>query len=1232
MITELGTSNNNNNENNITNTNNGTIMNTSNNGGRDLSSTSSGRTATKAFAPEHVFMTDSGQAEVYESVAQDLVYGILNGYNAAIIAYGQTGSGKTHTMLGEPTSTSQAGVIPRAIADIFQRIEELRQEYSTNNAVFNAEVKASYIEIYQEQPFDLLAYSNTDEGTTSTNANTLKRRPNNNDEPKSKLLRIREGNDTDGFFLEDLCKVTLNSPAHAMDVLAAGFSARRTSSTAMNARSSRSHAVLSLSVEIKITTKDENNIEKNTVRTGLLDIVDLAGSERQRDTGAEGSTIKEAGKINNSLGCLAEVIKTCVDNQMAKHSRMVKPIPWRNSRLTMLLKRSLSGNSRTAMIFTISPALEYWGESLNTLMFADRARRLKTEPSTNERTVLMGGTQVQVTQMAKEIATLRAALVKASSQNGGDNTYGIGTNFNGSFDFSSFGTWNGITENDVSRRMDFTTTENNSTTNGIDTTTNGIPTSTTITTNNKLSHDTLSPIILKRIDEINDLSRLLLTINQRGAVVMDALNALPSSDSTISTTPDIERLSARMKSPSITNGAASVAQQLAAALVATQTTKDTQILESNASSISAVLNNLTQLTNTSSVYGNAVSPLQNNTGTSTMVTANNNDSAVKRLRTSRSSDVSDSIGTAFDENTNDYRPLPYRPDEHIPDGMSASTDMVSGNDSPCTQDDDQLDNDGLIPQPPMVTSSTMENSTTTTTSNTRGNTGGGIDELHSMLMRIQALERILGESARKDALLAEVKEGMLNLIYRQNKVKSSIVEFGNTLQYLNGPTASSTTTNTNGAIHVLQNIQTLLRNLYNERHNFLGKIHDLNNHIQEQSIQIQNLQANMLLLSHNTVHSCSTETAIIPGMITIPVDGTTATEDNTGINNESMENNYEVPTQEINLGTENNDTNTATTTAAVSIHHRAVPLVLPRQNRLVFATHNISHITNNTNNHTGMNKLGHHHHHHHAHVQSATTKATNDTELLTSYDTTESSSHEVPDSTPYPDPSPYGNDDNVDNSDNLAPMIQLSNPQYQLSNLINGQSNTVMEENNIRGSFLRPFVRGASEVYMQARPRVSTVKPIEIMASNNGGRQRSASLASSSAVSTTASRNTSLGSTNDLDLPTHNDGPHNDRESLGAPDQAYDDAYLYPVSSRPSAVSIAESTASIGTSISGRIQVLEATSNALLNYQQQQQQQSSSNNNNNTVTANVPPPVAAVTVPTVVKKPLASLIQRTAPK
>ena len=419
------------------------------------------------------------------------------------------------------------------------------------------------VEIYQEQPYDLLATGSgaSASSTGATSASVGSRGGNGagggfgsgfsaGDEPR-KLLRIREDVDSDGFFLEDLTRVTLTSPRQALEVLHSGFMLRRTASTAMNARSSRSHAVLSLSVEVRVTTRDEGaGVSHATSRSGLLDIVDLAGSERQRDTGAEGSTVKEAGKINNSLGCLADVVKTTVDNQMARHSRMTKPVPWRNSRLTMLLKRSLSGNSKTAMIFAISPALEYWAESYNTLLFADRARRLKTEPSSNERTVLMGGTQVQVAHMAKEIAALKAQLarVRGSGAAGADVPASAG---------ASASSTSVLTLADVSTSLStFAATAAGLACEFSAPPQSGAP-------------DSMSLKIEQHLRGLGDLARVLAEVDSRGAAASAALSALP--DTSAAALAQVDARAAEIESESPKSGLAHVAAQLTARVAELET-------------------------------------------------------------------------------------------------------------------------------------------------------------------------------------------------------------------------------------------------------------------------------------------------------------------------------------------------------------------------------------------------------------------------------------------------------------------------------------------------------------------------------------------------------------------------------------------------------------------------------------------------------------------------------------
>jgi hypothetical protein len=246
---------------------------------------------TKAFAPDGVFGPDSGQGEVYAAAARPLVQGVLAGRNASVIAYGQTGSGKTHTMLGDPGSPAGKGVIPRALEDLFAGAEATRASEGARSGVTGVAVdfSASYVEVHNECAYDLLAPGGAGGGGGGGGG---------------AALRVREeGGGDANFFLEGVTRVALTSPAQALEVLAGGFAARRTTSTAMNARSSRSHAILTLAAEVRVTSA-VGGFERAAVRAAVLDIVDLAGSERQRDTGAEGSALKEAGKINNSLGAL----------------------------------------------------------------------------------------------------------------------------------------------------------------------------------------------------------------------------------------------------------------------------------------------------------------------------------------------------------------------------------------------------------------------------------------------------------------------------------------------------------------------------------------------------------------------------------------------------------------------------------------------------------------------------------------------------------------------------------------------------------------------------------------------------------------------------------------------------------------------------------------------------------------------------------------------------------------
>ena len=148
---------------------------------------------------------------------------------------------------------------------------------------------------------------------------------------------------------------------------------RSVGATDMNARSSRSHSIFTVTVE----ASDKNTAAEEHIRVGKLHLVDLAGSERQSKTGATGDRLKEATKINLSLSALGNVISALVDGKSSH-------IPYRDSKLTRLLQDSLGGNSNTLMVATVSPASYNFDETLSTLRYANRAKNIQNKPKINE--------------------------------------------------------------------------------------------------------------------------------------------------------------------------------------------------------------------------------------------------------------------------------------------------------------------------------------------------------------------------------------------------------------------------------------------------------------------------------------------------------------------------------------------------------------------------------------------------------------------------------------------------------------------------------------------------------------------------------------------------------------------------------------------------------------------------------------------------------------------------------
>uniref|UniRef100_A0A8C0J364 Kinesin family member 15 n=1 Tax=Chelonoidis abingdonii TaxID=106734 RepID=A0A8C0J364_CHEAB len=326
----------------------------------------------KIFTFDHVANIDTTQEAVFSSIAKNIVESCMNGYNGTIFAYGQTGSGKTFTMMGPSDSDnfthSLRGVIPRSFEYLFFLIEREKEKAGTGKSFL---CKCSFIEIYNEQIFDLL-------------------------DSASAGLFLRE-HIKKGVFVVGAVEQVLTSAAEAYQVLTMGWRNRRVASTSMNRESSRSHAVFTITVDSM-----EKNSEVVNIRSSQLNLVDLAGSERQKDTHTEGVRLKEAGNINRSLSCLGQVITALVDVGNGKQ----RHICYRDSKLTFLLRDSLGGNAKTCIIANVHPGSRCFGETLSTLNFAQRAKLIKNKAVINE------DTQGNVSQLQAEVKKLKEQLAQ----------------------------------------------------------------------------------------------------------------------------------------------------------------------------------------------------------------------------------------------------------------------------------------------------------------------------------------------------------------------------------------------------------------------------------------------------------------------------------------------------------------------------------------------------------------------------------------------------------------------------------------------------------------------------------------------------------------------------------------------------------------------------------------------------------------------------------------------------
>ena len=380
----------------------------------NTSTHSSSSSSKKTYTFDRVFGVESDQEVLFNSVANNYILEMLQGYNCTVFAYGQTGTGKTYTMsgdlniLGDLESQDKillgehAGIIPRVLVELFKQLTtEDNSEYS---------VKVSFLELYNEKLKDLLSNYNADNnsnGSKSTNINSNgnnhnKNNNNNNNnnnnggnsnhQSNSSLNNnnmhsnnINNNNNGHGLTINNINnngssimvkgmeEIYIKSAHEGLKLLMEGSLKRKVASTKLNDLSSRSHTIFTIITNI---TKVDPITGKKFVKTGKLNLVDLAGSENINRSGAENKRAQEAGLINKSLLTLGRVINALVD--YSQH------IPYRESKLTRLLQDSLGGKTKTCIIATISPAKISMEETVSTLEYATRAKSIKNTPQINQ--------------------------------------------------------------------------------------------------------------------------------------------------------------------------------------------------------------------------------------------------------------------------------------------------------------------------------------------------------------------------------------------------------------------------------------------------------------------------------------------------------------------------------------------------------------------------------------------------------------------------------------------------------------------------------------------------------------------------------------------------------------------------------------------------------------------------------------------------------------------------------
>lgn len=324
-----------------------------------------------------VFDQNAKQEDIFDKVATEAVTNALDGFNSTVFAYGQTGSGKTFTITGGAERYADRGLIPRALSLIFA---ECGRRHDRQHQIY-----VSYLELYNETGYDLLDQS--------------KETQKLEDLPRVTMQEDEDGN----VHMRNLSATMANTEEEALNLLFIGDTNRMIAETPMNLASSRSHCIFTVTIESR-------GVGSDVIRRSKFNLVDLAGSERVYKTQAGGQLLTEAKYINLSLHYLEQVIVALSEKR--------SHIPYRNSMMTGVLRDSLGGNCKTAMIATISSELRNMDESISTCRFAQRVAMVKNEATINEQL----DPQLMIKRLKQENKELREeiAMLKGEAMDRGD--------------------------------------------------------------------------------------------------------------------------------------------------------------------------------------------------------------------------------------------------------------------------------------------------------------------------------------------------------------------------------------------------------------------------------------------------------------------------------------------------------------------------------------------------------------------------------------------------------------------------------------------------------------------------------------------------------------------------------------------------------------------------------------------------------------------------------------------